>query len=100
MRQELFILFILFIALIGVAICCHLVFFPRKSIGAKMLGWYTLLLTLSSVEPLKQFLGAAGLCLEVIIGVAAFMIGPVLFLYCKYRLLDVKFWKKVDALHF
>ena len=101
MRQDVFILLILFVAMVGITICGHLVFFQSKNIKAKMLGWYTLLLTISSVEPLKQFIGDhIKLFFEVLVGTGAFMIGPTLFLYCNYRLLNKPYWIKADALHF
>lgn len=101
MRQDIFILLILFVAIVGITICGHLVFFQSKNIKAKMLGWYTLLLTISSVEPLKQFTGEnIKLFLELSVGTGAFMMGPMLFLYCNYRLLNKPYWIKADALHF
>ena len=65
-----------------------------------MLGCYTLLLTLSSLEPLKQYLSGAAYPFEVGVAVGSFMIPPMLFLYCKYRLQNRMQWRKVNILHF
>lgn len=100
MRTEIFILVIILIGLVGISVSFHLLFFARMTIPAKMLGGYTLMLTISSIEPLKLYLDSTSFLLESLVGAASFLIGPVLFLYCKYRLQRISSWKRADALHF
>ena len=88
------------IGLLGVAMSLHLVLHKRNSIPAKILGCYTFLLTLSSIEPLKEYLSTASFFVEIIVAIGSFMIGPMLFLYCKYRLKDTVQWNKADIFHF
>ena len=100
MTNEIFILSIAAIGLLGVALSIHLIFFGKNKVPAKMLGWYTLLLTLSSLEPLKEYLSSATYPFEVGVAVGSFMIAPLLFLYCKSRILNRMQWRKVNFLHF
>lgn len=88
------------IGLLGAAMSLHLILHKWNSIPAKILGGYTFLLTLSSLEPLKEYLSTASFFAEIIVAVGSFMIGPMLFLYCKYRLKDKVQWNKLDTFHF
>jgi hypothetical protein len=100
MTNEIFILSIAAIGLLGLALSIHLIFSGKNKIPAKILGWYTLLLTLSSLEPLKLYLSTATYPFEVGVAVGSFMIAPMLFLYCKYRIQNRTQWRKVNILHF
>lgn len=100
MSNEIFILFIATIGLLGFALAVHLILFRKNTVPTKMLGWYTFLLTISSLEPLKQYLSTQMYLFEIVVGAGSFMIGPVLFVYCKYRIQNRMHWKRMDFLHF
>lgn len=100
MSNEIFVLFIGTIGLLGFALAIHLILFRKNSVPTKMLGWYTLLLTISSLEPLKQYFSTSMYLFEIVVGAGSFMIGPVLFVYCKYRIQNSMYWKRIDFLHF
>jgi hypothetical protein len=100
MSNEIFLLSIAAIALLGFALSIHLIFFGKNKVPAKTLGWYTLLLTLSSLEPLKPYLATGTKAFEVLVAVGSFMIAPMLFLYCKYRVLQTMPWRNSNILHF
>jgi hypothetical protein len=93
------------ILLISGGICGSLLSIPyfigRIEVSKILLGTYLILLTLSFVEPLKKSMpaGASGI-VEVLIGTASFMLGPTLFLYCRYKTQSIKKWNIRDSLHF
>jgi hypothetical protein len=87
------------IGFLGLAMAIHLLFFGSEKVSAKLLGGYTFLLTLSSLEPLTIHL-AAPYWAETMIGMGAFMIGPTLYLYCHYRISGIKQWKRNNIVHF
>lgn len=87
------------IGFLGLAMAIHLVFFGSGKVSAKLLGVYTFLLTLSSVEPLTIHL-ATPYWAGAMIGTGAFMIGPMLYLYCLYRTAGIKQWKRKNIIHF
>jgi hypothetical protein len=100
MSNQVLIFSIASIGLLGLALSLHLILYGKNSIPAKMLGFYTFLITVASLEPLKEYLNKGSYFAEVVVAVGSFMIGPMLFLYCKYRLCNKIQWNKSDTLHF
>jgi hypothetical protein len=100
MSNQVLIFSIASIGLLGLALSLHLILYGGTSIPAKMLGFYTFLLTVASLEPLKEYLNKGFYFAEVVVAVGSLMIGPMLFLYCKYRLGNKIQWIKSDTLHF
>jgi hypothetical protein len=100
MSKEIFILFLTAIGLLGFFVTAHLLIFRSHTISTKLLGGYTLLLTVSSLEPVKQYFSASLFVFEILVATCSFMIGPVLYLYCKYRILNYRVWNWKDVIHF
>lgn len=74
--------------------------YTSECIPARLLGAYTLLIAITSTEPLITFV-QTGLkpFVNGIIAVCSVMIGPLLFLYCKYRLAGHG-WRVREYWHF
>jgi hypothetical protein len=87
-------------SILGVLLALPLLF-GRKNPPRTILGIYTLLLTVSFIEPVTKsgnsiLSSAAG----IVIGTASFMLGPVLYLYCKARAHNIQKWKMSYLVHF
>jgi hypothetical protein len=75
--------------------------FGRKNPPRTILGVYTLLLTISFVEPVtKSADSILSNATGIIIGTASFMLGPALYLYCKARTQNIQKWKPSYLAHF
>jgi hypothetical protein len=99
MQLNLFQVFIMAGALLGIGLAIHL-FWGRKNTAARLLGLFTLMISIASVEPLingKKF--ELMFLMQSAVAIASFLLGPFLFLYCKYRLNNAR-WKRKDLWHF
>ncbi len=86
-------------ALIGWFIGIHLILFT-KGTRAILLGAYTALISIACAEPLIRYLPYTLMPLATTtVAVCSYLIGPVLFLYCKYVLTPVP-WRKGHLIHF
>jgi hypothetical protein len=92
-------LVILAVGVIGCTIGIHLMY-SGESAATKLLGAYTLVIAITSTEPIGIFVPIEiKPFLNGIIAVCSVMIGPLLFLYCKYRL-AVHEWRIREYVHF
>lgn len=74
--------------------------YTGERVPAKLLGAYTMLIAITSTEPLSTFVQAElKRFLIGIIAICSVMIGPLLFLYCKYRLAGHG-WRVREYWHF
>jgi hypothetical protein len=73
----------------------------KKNIAGVLLGVYTLLLSISFIEPVTKYLSQEMRSVTaVVIGTASFMLGPSLYLYCKHSVMNIQKWSRVYIFHF
>jgi hypothetical protein len=91
-------LLILSQSLLGFGIAIHLISY-NKQFTNKLLGFYTLLLSIVAFEPLTLLVEVnAQPTLQIMVAISSFLLGPALFLYCKYRISDEP-WRTVELIH-
>jgi uncharacterized membrane protein len=91
-------LLILSQSILGFGIAVHLISY-NKQFTNKLLGLYTLLLSIVAFEPLTEVVEAnAQSALQMLVAISSFLLGPALFLYCKYRISDER-WRATDLIH-
>jgi uncharacterized membrane protein len=91
-------LLILSQSVLGFGIAVHLISTNRQFTN-KLLGVYTLLLSIVAFEPLTSLVQAnTQSALQILVSISSFLLGPALFLYCKYRLSD-EHWSAFDLIH-
>lgn len=100
MSSEIFMLFLAAIGLLGLSVALHLFLFKNKNLSTRLLGGYTLLMTISFLEPLKRYSNVSIFLFEIIVATGAFMLGPMLYLYCKHRIGNNLRSSGWDLMHF